>query len=112
MRVERCGPFGFCVQGLSDVYELISHVTFFDILKRFERLVQDEFDHKVLFGTPARFSVSFPLSKGPSRRFEASGEGVGFDPSSHVLACLSRVDIPPVEKRCGCRFSHTSIGCF
>ena len=75
-----------------------------------KRLVELEFEHKGLFGTPRGFSVLFSLPKGSSRRIEASSEGVSFGPPSHVHAYVSRVDFSPVEKRQGCRFLRTSFG--
>ena len=50
----------------------------FAIPKHVERLVQLAFEHKGLFGNPGGLSVPLCLSKGPSRRFQGSGEGVGF----------------------------------
>ena len=49
------------------------------------------------------------LLKGPSRPFEASREGVGFGPPSHVYASASPVDISRVEKRRGCKFLPTAF---
>ena len=54
-----------------------------------------------IFETPDGFSVPFPLSKGRSRPFKTSEEGVGFVSPLHVKACVSRVDISSIEKRRG-----------
>ena len=75
---------------ISDVYQLICPAWVFGIPKRVKRLVQLEFQHKGLFGTPGGFSVTFALPKGHSRCFEAYGEGVGLGPPTHVHACLTR----------------------
>ena len=61
-------------------------------------------------GTPGGFSLPFSLPKGPSRRFEASREGVGFGLPWNVHACVSSLDISRVAKRWGCRFSRTPFG--
>ena len=70
-----------------------------------KRLVQLDFEHNCLFGTCGEFSVPFTIPKYLCRRFEASGEGVGFGPPSHV----SRVDFSRVEKRWRYRFSQTAF---
>ena len=54
--------------------------------------------------------MPYSLPKDPSRRFQASAEGVGFGPPSHVRVCDSRVDVSRVEKRQGCGFSQTVFG--
>ena len=66
---------------------------------------------QVLFGHYSWILCSiFFVPRSPSRRFGASGEGVGLSPSSHVHECVSRVDISCVEMRQGCRFSWTTFG--
>ena len=87
----------FGPQGLCGNYEHISFPLGLGIHKYVKRLVQLELKHRGLFGTPGGFFVLFALPKGHSRRFGASGEGVGFGPSSHVHACVSRMDIACVE---------------
>ena len=82
----------FGPQSLRDVNELIYPIYVFGIPKRVKSLVQLEFEHKGLFGTCGEFSVSLSLTKGTPRRFQASREGVGFGPPTHVHACVSRED--------------------
>ena len=67
------------------IYKLV-----FRISKCIKRLVELEFEPKLLFGTLGEFSVPFSLSKGPFTRFLASGEGVRFGPPSYVHASLTR----------------------
>ena len=64
----------FGPQGLKDVYELTCPLYVFGIPKRVKRLVQLEFEHEGLFGTPGRFSVPLALYKGSSRSCEACGK--------------------------------------
>ena len=88
----------------------ICSIKFFGIPKCVERLVQLEFEHKGLFGTPVGVSVPFPLSQAPTKRLEPSREGVGFGPPSHVYSSVSRVHFSRVEKRCGCKVSRNPFG--
>ena len=82
----------------------------FGIRKPVYRILQIKFEHKGLLGAPGRFFVPVSFPKGPSGRFESSGEGVGIRPFSHVHACVSREDISRVKKRRGCRYSEIPVG--
>ena len=100
----------FGLLGLRCVYEVFFTILRFGIPKRVNRLVHLDFEQKGLFGIRSRHSVPSSLTKGPSRRFEASGKGVGFGSPSHSYTCLSRVYISRVEKRRWFRFSWTPFG--
>ena len=57
----------FGPEGLKVVYQLIGPLYFCGMPKLVKHLVQLEFEHKGLFGTPGRFSVRLSSPKGPSR---------------------------------------------